>query len=281
MVVNLPKVWRARLILFGYRGKIIIVPTLYFTLLSNKGTIEHSVIHELGHSIETLYIQGEGEVKTKMGFDISRIREKRKEDKNPYDENYRKYERFNEIIRDMLTMETCEILHRKGIYLFEPKELLTDCKNLNTSNMCKNLLTEFLGKYRKEVMDALLFEGMEKLYNKIGQENFEELVDIVNKVDYLERCDNYGGLTQKLKNNEKDHPDVIEYYRQLERLEKVYDNMEKHISTEDALDILNSAVQATEEKTRMGQIRGVKEKLKNIIEKIKGKIQNNQGEREK
>lgn len=74
----------------------------------------------------------------------------------------------------------------------------------------------------------------------------------------------------------KKDSDVIEYNKQLERLEKVYDNMEKYTSKEEILDILNSAIQATEEKTRMGQIRGVKEKFRNIIDKIKGKFKNNQ-----
>lgn len=167
----------------------------------------------------------------------------------------------------MLSIEANEILHKKGIYLFEPKEIVKDSKDLNTSNICKNLLTKFLEKYRKEVINVLLFGDMESLYNRVGEENFEELVDIVNKVDSLEN--NKLELTQKIKNNEKEHPDVIEYNKQLERLEKVYDNMEKHILTEENLDILNSAIQATEEKTRMGQIQGVKEKLKETSETTK------------
>ncbi len=250
-------------------------PVVFLSILKGiRGDIAIEVLHELGHSFEAEGITGTN--CWRSGFENGDP----EKPKNPYNNEKRKYERFNETIHDMLTMEANEVLHKKGIYLFERKELTIDAKDINTSNICKSLLTRFLGKYRKEIIDVLLFGDMEHLHNKVGKENFEELVDILNKVDSLENCENLE-LTKKLKNNEKDHPDVIEYYRQLEKLEKVYDDMEKHISTEDALDILNSAVQATEEKTRMGQIQGVKEKLKNIIEKIKGKIQSNQGERER
>ena len=173
----------------------------------------------------------------------------------------------------MLAIETTGILHKKGIYIFEPKEFVRDAKDHNTSSVCKSLLTEFLGKYRKDIVDALLHGFTEKLYYKIGEENFEELVDIINKVDYLEDYPKLN-LTQKLKNNEKDDPIVIEYNKQLERLNQVYANMENYSLVGENINPLKSAIQATEEKTRMGHILGVKEKLRNVINKIKGKKDN-------
>ncbi len=225
------------------------------------GDIARLVVHEIGHSIET-----EETLNNNWRTGFERI--SNDTPINPYNNKKRKYERFNETIRDMLVIEANEVLHKKGIYLFEPKEIVKDSKDRNTSNICKSLLTQFLGKYRKEVINVLLFGDMESLYNKVGEENFEELVDILNKVDSLEKCQELK-LTEKIENNEKEHSDVIEYQKQLERLEKVYDNMEKYTSKEEILDILNSAIQATEEKTRMGQIQGVKEKLKETSETTK------------
>ena len=226
-------------------------PLVFLTIREEDGgSIAHIVLHEIGHAIES---EGIPEIcDMRSGFENGTINVP----KNPYNDKKRKYERFNETIRDMLTIEANEILHKKGVYLFEPKEIVKNSKDFNTSNICKNLLTEFLGKYRKEVMNVLLFGDIETLYNKVGEENFEELVDIVNKVDSLEN--NKLELTEKLKNNEKEDPSIIEYHKQLERLEKVYYNMEQHMSKEE---ILDSVIKATKEKTRMGQIQGVKESL--------------------
>jgi len=50
--------------------------------------------------------------------------------------------------------------------------------------------------------------------------------------------------------------------------------MENYSLVGENINPLKSAIQATEEKTRMGHILGVKEKLRNVINKIKGKKDN-------
>lgn len=244
------------------------VPILFFAIREGEfGLLDYAFLHELGHVIESEKTPEANDWRS--GFE----KQTNNAPNNPYNSKKRKYERFNETIRDMLAIETTGILHKKGIYIFEPKEFVRDAKDHNTSSVCKSLLTEFLGKYRKDIVDALLHGFTEKLYYKIGEENFEELVDIINKVDYLEDYPKLN-LTQKLKNNEKDDPIVIEYNKQLERLNQVYANMENYSLVGENINPLKSAIQATEEKTRMGQILGVKEKLRNVINKIKGKKDN-------
>ena len=62
------------------------------------------------------------------------------------------------------------------------------------------------------------------IYEIVGKENFEELNDIVNKVEHL--------LSQGLKNKlqQKDYKEqiVIEYNEQLQRIKQVYSNMGKY-----------------------------------------------------
>lgn len=90
---------------------------------------------------------------------------------------------------------------------------------------------------------------MKELYEVIGKENFEELNDIINKVDSLE------GLTIKLKKDQREDSIVIEYYRQLERLNKVYQNMQNYQKREETADVLvKSAISATETTIRNSQI---------------------------
>ena len=59
------------------------------------------------------------------------------------------------------------------------------------------------------------------IHNKVGKENFEQLNDVINKVDYL--------VSKGLRSGLKDtNPLVQEYYKEAEKLEKIYINMEKY-----------------------------------------------------
>lgn len=84
----------------------------------------------------------------------------------------------------------------------------------------------------KEILEVMLTGDRQKFIEKIGTENFEEINDILNKVDYLV----YEGLMKSLKKkerekNKKENANVKEYREQLKRLKKVYariDEKNKH-----------------------------------------------------
>lgn len=224
------------------------IPILFFTIWNNGGGIlDHLLLHEIGHAIETEGIEEKDDLRTGFEFGIEDV------PKNPYNTDKRKYERLNETLRDMLSIEAAEILHKQGIYILEKKELIKNTRDVNTYSICKELLTNFLNKYRKEVIGVLLYGDIETLYNTVGEENFEELNDIVNRVDYM--IEKFG-LMQRLANNPQNEDTVlVEYYKQLERLNKVYDNMERHkLKKENTNNLLQSAISATEEITRLGSI---------------------------
>ena len=232
------------------------ITILFFTIRNNCGGIlDYVLLHEMGHAIETEDMLGKGDYRSGFEFGTVNVPE------NPYNQDKRKYERLNETIRDMLTLEAREILHEQGIYFFEQKELIKDAKNNNTHSICKDLLKTFLSEYREEIIGVLLHGDIDTLYNRVGEENFEELVDIVNRVD------NLYGLVPKLENMQNEDPTVVEYHEQLERLSKVYANMERHqIKEESANDLLQSAINATEETTRLGSIEDAIASISNTFE---------------
>ncbi len=232
------------------------ITILFFTIRNNCGGIlDYVLLHEMGHAIETEDMLGKGDYRSGFEFGTVNVPE------NPYNQDKRKYERLNETIRDMLTLEAREILHEQGIYFFEQKELIKDEKNNNTHSICKDLLKTFLSEYREEIIGVLLHGDIDTLYNRVGEENFEELVDIVNRVD------NLYGLVPKLENMQNEDPTVVEYHEQLERLSKVYANMERHqIKEESANDLLQSAINATEETTRLGSIEDAIASISNTFE---------------
>jgi len=195
---------------FNSDGEFISI--IFYTIKngSDGGALDYIFLHELCHAIE--------KSRYWMGFE-----KKVNNEKNPYNPKKRKYEKLNETITDIFAIEARKNLHEKGIYIFEPKELVRkNIKDKNTHSIIKNLVATFVQKYRKDIIRARVHGDMEGLYQVVGKENFEELNDIVNKVSSMI------GLVTKLKKNQMDDPVVIEYHKQLERLNQVYINMEKY-----------------------------------------------------
>ena len=141
---------------------------------------------------------------------------------NKYNNKYRKYERLNENITDKFAIEAREKLHSKGIYIIEDKKhIISDIYEDNTNGITKLMLTPFINKYRENIIKVMLEGDIEQLYKIVGKENFEQLNDVINKVDYL--------VSKGLRSGLKDtNPLVQEYYKEAEKLEKIYINMEKY-----------------------------------------------------
>ena len=87
----------------------------------------------------------------------------------------------------------------------------------------KKILYPLLEKFREEVIAAKLNVNPSILTQCIGEDNYEALVDVVNKVDYLCRND--------LEHLLKYYPDTSickEYQKQLERTSEIYTAMDTY-----------------------------------------------------
>lgn len=187
----------------------------YTTKFCFGGYLLHVFIHECGHIID-LNTNGIG-FEPSLNFYVNF-------EKNPYDHTVRKYEKFNETLNDIFTIEVIEFLHNEGIYLIEPQEwTLPDTSNQNTALITKKLLFPLLSKFRKQIINSKINANPNELIKYIGKENFEELVDVVNKVDYLSR----NGVIPKIDTSPEDEM-VKEYFKQLERLEKIYISIDNY-----------------------------------------------------
>lgn len=188
-------------------------PILFYTI-NGSGMLDYSMLHEYCHLIETIVEDGKCKG---SAFDND-------EEKNLYREEKRKYERLNENLTDIFAIEGTRILHAKGRYMLEPKELTrNNIWNINTNSITKKMLIPFLRNYKKEIIRARMTGDMERLFDIIGKDNFQELNDCINRVDYLAM----EGLEKSLRNKKCDEL-VEEYNGQLERLDKIYSNMKEH-----------------------------------------------------
>lgn len=187
------------------------ISVMYYAIRScDAGSLSYTFTHECGHIIDQVSPNA-------LGFE-----DFRKIDNNPYDNSFRKYEKFNETINDIFTIEAVELLQKKGIYLIEPLEFtLSDVSNHNTALITKNLLKPLLLKFRQQVISAKVKADRNELIRYIGKDNFEELVDVVNKVDYLSR----NGVVPKIYTSPNDEM-VKEYFEQVERAKKIYSNID-------------------------------------------------------
>ena len=187
----------------------------YTTRTGDGGVLLHNLIHECGHVID----QNE----KGNGFETIESHEDVYE-KNPYNKTSRKYEKFNETINDIFTGEAENYLYGSNLYLIEPKELtIYDTGDYNTAKLTKELLQPLIKRFRKQVIKAKVNSNPQLLIEYIGLENYENLVDAVNKVDYLSR----NGLASKLE-YDKENPIVAEYYEQVERVRQIYINIDEY-----------------------------------------------------
>lgn len=187
------------------------ISIMFYTIRRNDGGfLFHSFMHENGHIID--------QSQNGCGFDAMDDLTNENCKKNPYDKAFRKYEKFNETLNDIFTIEAIKFLQNQGIYLIESKEFTSlDISNCNTALITKNLLYPLIQKFRHQVIKAKVNAEPEELIKYIGEDNFENLVDAVNKVDYLSR----NGVVSKIDKSPEDAM-VLEYFEQVERVKQIY-----------------------------------------------------------
>lgn len=187
---------------------------MFYTIRNNDiGILDFSFVHECGHIIDQSE-KGDGfEIFNAYSENIPR---------NPYNNKCRKYEKFNEALNDIFTIEAIELLHNEGIYLIEPKEYVSsDMSNINTALITKTLLKPLLSKFRKQVVSAKINANPEELTRYIGIDNFEELVDSISKIEYIFT------IISSISGAQRDAMSK-EYFDTIERVKQIYVNIDNY-----------------------------------------------------
>lgn len=218
------------------QGKVFVTinpekPVLFYTILEGGG-LDYTMLHEFCHVIEK---HSKGKEKIGSGFDITK-------EKNPYRPEKRKYERLNENITDIFSIRATKILHEREEYLLEPKEIvLSNIMDVNTSSITKNMLMPFLKRYKQEIIRARITGDINSLLEVVGKDNFEELNDCINVVDYFIYEKGLSKILEKRANNDRKEKEkdiesteeevIEEYEKQLQRLDRIYISMEENLKS--------------------------------------------------
>lgn len=197
-------------------------PLVRYVFLSQRqkqcGAMDYVILHEIIHAIES-DISKNNEYRTGFETNIYNMHYS----PYPHQKRKRKYERFNETITDILTQEVRENLFKKNIYIADPKDRIkTDISEYNTSKLQKELLLPFYNKYHNLIIETRIYGNIDKLTNEIGIENYENLNDIIDHIDYLIEQ----GLLIKLSENNINDPLVSKYTQLLNELNTIYSNID-------------------------------------------------------
>ena len=194
----------------GYTKQDDFIRLLFICIPGGRkiGSYDYIMLHECIHAVTTTKIPDNNDYRCGLEMEKSSL--------NSYNNKYRKYERLNETITDILALETLNFLHMKGIYLFEPicytNQAIAD---FNTSRILKNMIKPLFDTFRKEIIAASITGDYSILFVKIGKENFDTINDCINKVDYLISI----GLEDKL---DEANPLVKSFNEAISRLNEVY-----------------------------------------------------------
>ena len=198
---------------------------IYYTIRDWQcGCMDFVTLHEIIHAIET--VQTKNKEDHSCGFEMN-VGES---EQSPYNHNSpkRKYERLNETITDILSIEVTNILHRRGIYFLDDQmTTLSDVNNFNTRKIVKDAVQKFYNKFRSHILEARIYGDITYLTDRIGEDNFEEFNRLIDQLDYLTEQ----GLENKLEKNDSTDDMVIMYYHILEQLDKLHRKMEDSYNT--------------------------------------------------
>ncbi len=179
------------------------------------GQLAHDLLHEFGHVISQ---------SNEFGVGFETYEDYQYNYKNPYNKKYRLHERLNETFNDIFTIEANEYLRSKGIYLIENKEVTyLDTSDSNTRKIVKELLTPLVNKFREPVVKSIIKTNPYELTKYIGEDNYDELNDALNKIDQLLRK----GVEKKIKLSPKSKM-VKAYYDELERVNQIHQNIDTY-----------------------------------------------------
>lgn len=184
---------------------------MYYTIVGSMfGNLDFCLLHEFGHVID----QNNDKIGLEAQIELSSV----------VDDRYRKYEILNEVLTDIYAIDAKKYLENKGIYLMENDTISEkDESDFNTSMYLKKLLEPFVNKYRKYISKSKIKSSPEELYNYIGESNYEELNDIINRLQKIIEEYYISG-----ENEKEDIESRKDYIDEVNKLNKLYASMDEY-----------------------------------------------------
>ena len=145
--------------------------------------LDHHIVHELNHLFEVALTKVNGKkYETIVGWDygtgeIEQEREKEVDTIN-IDREKRDYELFNEIINELIAQEICELMHNDNVTVFDvPGE--SRYKRTTSYEDYLVLVQDFYHEFKDKIIESRKNGNFDAIFNEIGEENFNELNNLI------------------------------------------------------------------------------------------------------
>ena len=139
--------------------------------------IDHFIIHELNHAIETSLKSFDGKnYQIIAGWEIftGNIQEIPDQENYYFEEEKREYELLNETINEMISQEITNILFSSDNYIFNNSEN-AQIENGTNYEHTIFLVKEFYETYKQVIIDSRTTGNIQIIYDEVGESNFKEL----------------------------------------------------------------------------------------------------------
>lgn len=144
---------------------------------SDENYIDHFIIHELNHVIEsTLKSFDKKNYQMISGWEEFKgnVQEILDSENYYFEEDKREYELLNETINEMISQEITNILFLTDNYIFNTSENAQINNGTNYEHTIF-LVKEFYETYKQTIIDSRNTGNIQLIYDKVGEQNFKEL----------------------------------------------------------------------------------------------------------
>lgn len=141
------------------------------------------------------------------------------------DENKRKYERFSEIINELIAQDITQNMHNNGIYIGSDKEN-AKIKGGTGYERTIDLVRDFFNTYKKEIIESRKNNNIQIIFDTVGKENFDRLNDLFEKMKPV-LGNNYLTMRMDLKNG-KMTDDVKYFLSIIEERNQILSDMQEY-----------------------------------------------------
>ena len=163
-------------------GTIELIPEMFIFTGIDYSSRDNIIIHELNHILEMALTEVSGNIVTiRSGWDICQEMIGEKKEHIELVRKVRKYERFNEIINELLAID----IHKKFKSMYGSVFSIENSEYILTSSYLDQeyIVRDFFETYKKEIIKSRITGNMQVLFDAVGEENFEALNNLVNE-DY-------------------------------------------------------------------------------------------------
>ncbi len=151
----------------GHIEKLIVMP-LSSQYEQNQ---DITLIHELGHSLST---NEEGIVGIENSNIMGNIQN------NSINKDKRQYEILNEVITDVFAYRANKVMQEKGIFIFEDQSTSLDYNSEKDYNQFIDYVLPLFDLIEPEIKKSMITGDQSYIREKISDENFEALNDLIN-----------------------------------------------------------------------------------------------------